>query len=79
MDIVTQVAFLITCQDVSMQLPFTLEKGAAITVMKLAITTSLCCITNQFSMGKSMAKGATQVVCLFIQDVLANCFICKHW
>ncbi|KYO28031.1 hypothetical protein Y1Q_0014214 [Alligator mississippiensis] len=56
-----------------MQPPLTLEKQVIITIMNLATPNSLQYITNQFGMGKSMAR---EEVCLVIQNILANCFIC---
>ncbi|KYO18799.1 hypothetical protein Y1Q_0009222 [Alligator mississippiensis] len=45
-------------------------------IMKLATPSSLCYITNQFGIRKSMARDAVWEVCLVIQIVLTNCFIC---
>lgn len=54
----------------------TLEKQVAIAVMKLATPISLFYIANQFTVGKSTAGKTIQEVCMVIQNVLANHFIC---
>ncbi|KYO39490.1 hypothetical protein Y1Q_0021126 [Alligator mississippiensis] len=75
-DIIAMVTPKIMCQNISMQSPFTPEKQVVIAILKLATRSSLHYITNQFGMGKSMAEEAIWEVCLVIQNVLYNCFIC---
>ncbi|KYO18985.1 LEG1-like protein [Alligator mississippiensis] len=52
------------------------EKYVTITILKLANAGSLCHVGNHFSVDKSTATEAIQEVCLVIQDILANHFIC---
>ncbi|KYO23758.1 hypothetical protein Y1Q_0002370 [Alligator mississippiensis] len=59
-----------------LQPSLTPEKQVSIAIMKLATPGSLCYVTSQFSIGKSMTGDVIQKVCLVIQKVLAKCFIC---
>ncbi|KYO23661.1 hypothetical protein Y1Q_0002292 [Alligator mississippiensis] len=66
------------CQDTDMSVGRGSCTCLALTLIKLAMPTSLWYVSHLFGMGKATARETFLEVCGTLQDVLANTMLCMH-